>query len=287
MNTQKRTLSPTVRLTSGYDMPLLGLGTYKAHGTCELMLEALDLGYRLLDTAWIYDNEKDVGEALAHTTVPREELFVATKVWPNHFTRDLTKRSIDRSLKDLQVDYLDMVYLHWWGEGYLDAWHVLEDYRAQGIIRTLSVSNFTQKMLEELFKQTDIRPACDQIEIHPLWPETELVNYLHTEHIQPVAYCPIARAKVEVMGSDAVLALAKKYGKSPVQIVLRWQLDRGIAPIPKTVHAERLPENLAVFDFALTEDEVSSITALEQADGKISHMMADPAWLEKCAHDPL
>lgn len=287
MDPQQHTLSPTVRLTSGYDMPLVGLGTYKAHGTCEVMLEALDLGYRLLDTAWIYDNEKDVGEAIAHATIPRSELFVATKVWPNHYTSDLTKRSIDRSLKDLQVDYLDMVYLHWWGEGYLDAWKVLEDYHAQGIIHTLSVSNFTQEMLEKLFQQTEIRPACDQIEIHPLWTETELVNYLHKEHIQPVAYCPIARAKTEVMQSDAVQKLAVKYGKSPVQIVLRWQLDRGIAPIPKTVHTERLPENLAVFDFKLTEDEISSITALTQTDGKISHMMADPAWLDKCAHDPL
>ncbi len=279
--------APTVTLSSGFDMPVLGLGTYKSHDAVEVMLKALDMGYRLLDTAWIYGNEQEVGEALSQSDIPRKDMFIATKIWPNYFSPDLAKRSIERSLNDLKLDYLDLMYLHWWGEDALDAWKVLEDYHDQGIIRSLGVSNFTASMIDELARHARIMPACDQIEIHPLWPELELVDYLKQQKIQPVAYCPIARAKQELMQSNEVLSCADKYHKSPAQIVLRWQIDRGIAVIPKTVHEKRLPENIDVFDFRLTTEEVRALSQLGQKDGKISRQMDDASWLRSCAEQAL
>lgn len=287
-NTNKnKRMEHSTTLNSGHAMPLIGLGTYKAHNAIDLMLKALDLGYRALDTAWMYQNEAEVGQAIAHTDVKREDLFVATKIWPNYYGEELAKRSIDRSLKDLQVDYLDMMYLHWWSKNALETWHVLEDYHDQGIIKSISVSNFNEVMLNDLMQHARVMPSCDQIEIHPLWPEEALVRYLHKHNIQPVAYCPIARANPQVMQSDIVQSCAQKYHKTPVQVVLRWQLDRGVAVIPKTVHEARLPENLNVFDFKLTEDEIKGITSLECADGKISHPMTDENWLAKCVNTPL
>lgn len=287
-DTHKRTAAvQTVKLASGHTMPMLGLGTYKAHNTIDLMLKALDLGYRALDTAWMYQNEAEVGQAIAHTDVKRGDLFVATKIWPNYYGEELAKRSIDRSLKDLRVEYLDMMYLHWWGKNALETWHVLEDYHDQGIIKSISVSNFNEVMLNDLMQHARVMPSCDQIEIHPLWPEEALVRYLHKHNIQPVAYCPIARANPQVMQSDIVQSCAQKYHKTPVQVVLRWQLDRGIAVIPKTVHEARLPENLNVFDFSLTKDEIKGITSLECADGKISHLMNDEVWIKECMNTPL
>ena len=278
---------PTVTLSSGYAMPILGLGTYKAHGSeLDITRQALDMGYRLIDTAWIYKNEADVGAAIAQSNTPRSEIFLVSKVWPNYFKADLCKQSIERTLTDLRCDYIDMMYLHWWGTHALEAWKVLESYHEQGIIRTISVSNFTKENLHQLDAVANVQPACNQIEVHPLWPEVSYVSYLKERGIQPVAYCPIARAQAQVMESPIIQRLAHTHQKTPTQIVLAWHIARGIAPIPKTVHTERLYENADIFDITLTEDEIAAINELSSKTGKIGHPMDDAQWLAHCEHEP-
>lgn len=271
---------PTFTLNDGNTLPAIGFGTYKAKNALSAMLEAFKTGYRLFDTAWIYENEEDVGKAWQESGFDRRDIFLATKIWPNYFSEDLAKKSIDRSLASLGTDYLDVVYLHWWGSKYREAWKVLEQYKEEGIIRSIAVSNFTQNHLEGLSVKANIKPALDQVEIHPLWPEVELLEYLKKEDIQPVAYCPIGRAKKELFENEIVIELCKKYGKTPAQIILNWQICRNTLVIPKSVHADRIRENFDIFDFALEESEVDALERLGRADGKISHGMEDPEWLE-------
>ncbi len=272
---------PTFTLNDGNTLPAIGFGTYKAKNAIPAMLEAFKTGYRLFDTAWIYNNEEDVGKAWQESGLDRHDIFLATKVWPNYFSHDLAKKSIDRSLESLGTDYLDVVYLHWWGSKYREAWKVLEQYKEEGIIRSIAVSNFTQGQIEGLSVKANIKPALNQVEIHPLWPETDLLSYLKKEDILPVAYCPLARAKAELFENELVANLCRNYGKTPAQIILNWQVARSTLVIPKSVHAERIHENFDIFDFALEGPEVAALEGLARSDGKIGHGMDEHEWLEK------
>ena len=271
---------PTFTLNDGNTLPAIGFGTYKAKNALPAMLEAFKTGYRLFDTAWIYENEDDVGRAWQESGLKRQDVFLATKVWPNYFSADLAKKSIDRSLASLGTDYLDVVYLHWWGSKYREAWKVLEQYKEEGVIRSIAVSNFTRDQIEGLSVKANIKPALDQVEIHPLWPETDLLSYLKDQDILPVAYCPLARAKADLFENELVADLCRKYGKTPAQIILNWQVARSTLVIPKSVHADRIRENFDIFDFTLEGAEVEALEGLGRADGKIGHGMDDPEWLD-------
>lgn len=277
-------------LNDGTSIPAIGLGTYKITESPESIAAAIEAGYKLIDTAWIYGNEALVGEGmrLAADRGFAKDYLVATKVWPNHYTKDLTKRSLDRSIRELGVDQLDIVYLHWPAEGLSDAWKVLEQYKDEGIIRTIGVSNFTMKMLEEFKQSANIPPALNQIEIHPFWPEIDMVSYLQEENIRPVAYSPLARMNEALHATDTIKSISSRLKRKPNQIILRWLIEREIAVVPKSVDRERQRENLAIFDFELTPEDIAALSVLGRDTGKVGG--ADPndlAWQAEMKALPL
>lgn len=277
-------------LNDGTSIPAIGLGTYKITESPESIAAAIEAGYKLIDTAWIYGNEALVGEGmrLAADRGFAKDYLVATKVWPNHYTKDLTKRSLDRSIRELGVDQLDIVYLHWPAEGLSDAWKVLEQYKDEGIIRTIGVSNFTMKMLEEFKQSANVPPALNQIEIHPFWPEIDMVSYLQEENIRPVAYSPLARMNEALHATDTIKSISSRLKRKPNQIILRWLIEREIAVVPKSVDRERQRENLAIFDFELTPEDIAALSVLGRDTGKVGG--ADPndlAWQAEMKALPL
>lgn len=265
---------PQIQLSNGMEIPSLGFGTYKMtdERNAEDISRAIDIGYRMIDTAWMYKNEKIVGRAIKDSSVDRESLFIATKVWPNYYGKDDTKFSVERSLRDLDVDYLDLLYLHWPGKGYKESWRVLESCLDQGIARAIAVCNLREEHLEKLSTYANVKPVIDQIEIHPQLQEKELRAYLKEKDIQPIAYTPLARGQNNIYEEKPIVEAAKKHGKSPAQIILRWHIQNGIIPIPKAKSAEHQKENIQIFDFELSNSEMEQLEKLDQNKriGKLS-----------------
>lgn len=265
---------PQVRLSNGMKIPVLGFGTYKMteEKNAEDIARAIQMGYRMIDTAWMYENEKIVGRAIKECGIPRRELVIATKVWPNYYGTDDTRFSVERSLKDLGVDYLDLVYLHWPGKGYKESWRVLESLLEQGIARAIAVCNLREEHLEKLSTYANEKPVIDQIELHPQLQEKDLRAYLKKNDIQPVAYSPLARGKNGIYEEKAIQSAAKNHDRLPSQVILRWHIQESIIPIPKATSPDHQKKNLEVFDFSLTDREMAD---LEEADknlriGKLS-----------------
>lgn len=257
---------PLVRLSNGMDIPALGFGTYKMteEKNAQDIARAIQMGYRMIDTAWMYENEKIVGRAIKECGVPRKSLTIATKVWPNYYGTDDTLFSVERSLRDLGVDYLDILYLHWPGKGYKESWRVLESCLEQGIARAIAVCNLREEHLEKLSTYANEKPVIDQIELHPQLQEKALRAYLKEKGIQPVAYSPLARGKNGIYEEGSVQQAAKNHGRFPSQILLRWHIQEGIIPIPKATSEEHQKSNLKVFDFSLTEQEMADLEETDQ-----------------------
>lgn len=271
-----------ITLNNGNTIPMLGFGTFKMKD--EQILEdaitaAYESGYRLFDTAFAYKNEPMIGRILTELGI-RKEITLATKVFPNDFGKEATKRSIDRSLHDLKTDVIDIMYLHWPGDDMIESYHVLEDYYRQGVIRNIAVSNFTPEHRKVLMEQCEITPQLNQIEIHPLLVQEEEVHALQRENIQPVAWSPLSRGKEDLFQNPVLLEIAQKYQKSVAQVILRWDLDRGIVTIPKSNHPERIRENADIFDFSLTEEEQKNINGLDQ-DLRLGSSPYDEEFLKK------
>ena len=255
-----------VKLNNGITMPQLGLGTFQSNDPkqCEqTILDALELGYRLIDTAQGYGNEAFIGNALAKTDVPREELFVVTKVWFKNYEN--TRESVLKSLQDLQLDYLDLVLLHWpFGNTY-KAWRDLEGLYAEGRIRAIGVSNYNADRLVDLVQYNKVVPAVNQIETNltaQQWDNREWMDKLSVQHM---GYAPFGQGRMDDLYDDPRLtAIAGKYGKTARQVTLRYQLQCGVVVIPKSVHRERLQENIAVFDFSLTDEEMQQLRSLDK-----------------------
>lgn len=252
-----------IRLNSGYDMPILGLGVYKAEDNEEVenaVLAAIGAGYRLIDTASVYKNEAGVGRAVKRSGVPREELFITTKVWNNAQRVGDVAGAFDRSLSRLGLDYVDLYLIHWPVPGcFADTWKALEKFHKAGRARSIGVSNFHIHHLEDLCKVSDVAPAVNQIEYHPLLDQSELLDYCQASGIAVQAYCPLARGAY--LDNPVIAELATKYGKTPAQIGLRWIVQRKVSAIPKSVHPERIESNTQIFDFQLTSDEMKRIDA--------------------------
>lgn len=265
---------------NGVSLPLLGFGTYKLNNRIDAITDALKTGYRLIDTAWIYGNEKEVAQAVSESSVKRKDIILATKVWPNYFGRDLTRRSLERSLKDLKTDYLDILYLHWPGEGQSDAWKVLEEAYEEGIVKVVAVSNFRKQHLDALSVHANIKPMLNQLELHPLLQERELRTYMEKEEILPVAYSPLARGQKGIFDGE-IAELAKKYGKTPAQIVLRWHVEEGIIAIPKSGTKENIQKNFAIFDFLLTKEERAKLKDLDSEENRIGTSSLNEKWLNE------
>ncbi|MFB7336932.1 aldo/keto reductase [Streptomyces adustus] len=258
---------PTVALNNGVEIPQLGFGVFQVpdDATAAAVTAALETGYRSIDTAAIYGNETGVGRALAASGLPRDELFVTTKLWNADQGYDATLRAFDASLAKLGLDHVDLYLIHWPAPArdlYRDSWRALERLAGEGRIRAAGVSNFQPGHLLRLMSDSALVPAVNQIELHPGLQQTELRTF-HAEHgIATEAWSPLAQGAV--LDDRSVGDLAARYGKSPAQIVLRWHLQLGNVVIPKSVTPARIRENFDVFDFALTEEEMGAVAALDR-----------------------
>ena len=255
----------------GARIPLVGLGTWELRGrACARVVEqALQLGYRHIDTAELYDNEREVGEGLRAADIGRDEVFITTKVWPSHFApRDLERAARD-SLSRLRLRELDLLLLHWPNPQIplADTLGALCKVKRAGLARHIGVSNFTVALIEEAVKLTDEPLVCNQIEVHPFIDQSKVIAACRRHRMATVAYSPVARGGVS--RHKVLTRIGKTHGKSAVQVSLRFLVQRGIAVIPRTSHLERLSENLAIFDFELSEAEMAEIARLARRDGRI------------------
>lgn len=272
-----------LKLNNGQMIPQLGLGVFKVQDAEDLkrsVADALKSGYRHFDTATIYHNEAWLGEALAESDVKREDLFITSKVWNSNTTYDETIAAFHESLKKLQTDYLDLYLIHWPSEGYNEKWRAMESLYNDGLIKSIGVSNFEKTHLEKLMTTATITPAVDQIETHPYFQQKELHDYLKGLGIAHEAWGPLGQGKGNVMEDPTLAKIAEAHNKSIAQVILRWHLQRDIIVIPKSVHAERIAQNIDVFDFKLTEEEMSLIAALDK-NQRGSGDPNDQEWLKK------
>ena len=258
--------SPVVDLLDGNTIPKLGLGVYKVDNdlAAPLVSHALTNGYRLIDTASMYENEVGVGRGIVDSGVPRDQVQVATKFWLDDLGYENTLKAFDKSLKLLGLDYLDFYLIHWpapkRGLLYVDSWKAMEKLKNEGLVRSIGVCNFHPHHVDEILKVAEHRPVLNQVELHPWLTQDKVLEYDNSHSILTQAWSPLARGKI--LEEDMLAELATSHGKSVAQIVLRWHIQRGVAVIPKSNSMERITENMNVFDFELTEQEMSSISAL-------------------------
>ncbi len=259
-------IESTVKLNNNVRIPVLGLGVYQTppgRVTQNAVKFALSIGYRHVDTARIYGNEADVGEAVRKSGVPREQLFVTTKLWNGDQGYDSTLRACEASLKRLGFDYLDLYLIHFpVPETRKESWKAMETLLQKGKCRAIGVSNFTIPHLEDLLETHEVIPAVNQVEFHPFLYQKELLEYCQRKGIQVEAYSPLARG--ERFKHPRITALATKYSKTPAQLMLRWGLQHGLVVIPKSTGEERIRENSQVFDFEISSEDMKSLDSLNE-----------------------
>ncbi len=272
-------MNTKVKLQNGYEIPCMGYGTYKVNGSAAIsaIKSAISVGYRHLDTATFYGNEAEVGAAIRACDVPREELFITSKVWKTERGYEKTKASLLKTLEDMQLDYLDLYLIHWpaspcqyenWQEINLETWRAMTELYKEGKIKAIGVSNFLPHHLEALLK-TEVKPMVNQIEYHPGEMQEETVAYCKAHDILVEAWSPLGRGRI--FENELLLELSRKYGKSLPQICLRWELQNGIIPLPKTLSEERMRENADIFDFEITEADMQLINSMEKCGGSGLH----------------
>ncbi|MCD8389199.1 MAG: aldo/keto reductase [Oscillospiraceae bacterium] len=270
-----------VTLNNGVKMPQLGYGVYQVtKEECErCVLDALETGYRSLDTAQSYFNEEEVGSAIQKSGLPREEIFLTTKVWIEHYGYEQAKASVLESMQKLRVDYLDLCLLHQPFADYYGAWRALEDLYEAGKIRAIGVSNFYPDRMVDIASFARIRPMVNQIEIHPLNQQTLARQYLDKYGIQMEAWAPFGEGRGGLFENEVLRSVGAKYGRTTAQVMLRWHIQRGTVVIPKSTHKERMEENFNVFDFTLTDEDMAAIAILDtETSSFFSHY--DPAIVE-------
>lgn len=265
---------PSITLNDGNTIPQLGFGVFKVdpEQTERIVLEAFEAGYRHIDTAAIYGNEEGVGRAIARSGIPREELFITTKQWYDQQSDERSPGAIRRSLDKLGLDYVDLYLIHWPAPRnglYVDAWYGLERFREEGLTRSIGVANFLVPHLRILLASGKAVPAVNQIELHPAYQQRETVDYCRDNGIAVQSWGPLGQGKYNLFGEQPVAAAAQAHGKTPAQVVIRWHLQSGFVVFPKTNSRERMAENMDVFDFELSEQEMAAITALERG-GRVS-----------------
>lgn len=256
----------TVMLNSGYEMPINGLGTYSLlEDECvNSVTEALNRGVRLIDTAYIYHNEAEVGEAIRNSDVPREEIFVITKLYPTQFAD--AEAAIDEALDKLDIGYIDMLLLHHPGDGDVEAYKAMEQAVADGKVRSIGLSNWYIEELQEFLPQIDITPALVQNEIHPYYQESEVIDYIYSLGIVVQGWYPLGGRgyTAELLGDEVITEIAQAHGVSSAQVILRWNLQKGVVVIPGSSNPEHIQENTELYDFELTDDEIKRINALNR-----------------------
>lgn len=270
-----------VTLNNGVKMPILGYGVYQVtQEECErCVLDALKVGYRSIDTAQSYFNEEQVGNAIQKSGVPREELFLTTKVWVEHYGYEQAKASVLESMRKLQTDYLDLVLLHQPFSDTYGAWRALEELYDEGKLRAIGVSNFYVDRMVDFASFNRIKPMVNQMETHIFNQQKELKGWADKYGVQLEAWAPFGEGRKGTFDDPVIGEIAAKYGKPPAQIMLRWHIQRGVVVIPKSTHIERMQENFAVFDFSLSAEDMKAITELDHKESSFfSHQ--DPAMVE-------
>ncbi len=254
-----------VRLNNGVMMPAIGFGVYQipAADTERTVSEALETGYRMIDTAASYFNEEQVGNAIRHSALKREEVFVATKLWVQDYEYDDALRAFDKSAKLLGLDYIDLYMLHKPYGNYYAAWRAAERLYKEGRIRAIGVTSFSSERLQDLFLHNEVKPAVNQLETHPFFQQQAANSFLAQEGIQHEAWAPFAEGQNDIWNNAVLKAVAAKHERTVGQVVLRWLNQRGVVVIPKTVHKERMAENLDIFGFTLSEQEMNAIAGLD------------------------
>jgi len=274
---------PEITLSDGLTLPVIGLGTYTLKGKegVNSILSAIDTGYRLIDSAYNYENEGTVGEAIRRSSAPREELKITSKLPGRYQTYDKAVTTIHESLYRANLDYYDVYLIHWPNPNqntYIEAWQALIDAKKGGLIRSIGVCNFLPEHIERLEKETGVKPSMNQIELHPYFNQASQRKWHEENNIVTESWSPLARAN-EVLQNDALQQIANRHNKSISQVILRWHYQLGAISIPKSASFERQLENISIFDFSLEETDMSLISGLTRPEGRINNQ--DPATYEE------
>lgn len=268
MNAPEQIVEEQTRLTlnDGNTIPQFGFGTYMIEGDVEtekVCSEALSLGYRHIDTAHAYQNERGVGEAVRKSGIPREDVWVTSKLWPSEYGEGVTSEAIDKMLDRLGTGYIDLLLLHQQFGDYMGAWKDMERAVKDGRVRSIGLSNFESDRLEQVLGAAEIKPSVLQVECHPYYPQRELRKRIAPYGTVIECWYPLGHSDKGLLGDPTIVALAEKYGKSPAQIILRWDIQEGNIVIPKTLNTEHMAQNIDVFDFELTEGDMESIANMD------------------------
>lgn len=261
-----------VTLRNGVKMPQEGFGVFQIRDLdeCErVVLDAIGAGYRLIDTAESYGNESAVGKAIAKSGVNRADLFISTKLWVTNTSYEGAKAAIDRSMENLGVDYLDLYLIHQAMGDYIGAWRAMTEAYKEGRIRAIGVCNFYPHRLADFCETVDELPAVNQVELHPFFQQENALSLMREYGVQPMAWAPFAEGKHGIFTHPVLTKIGEKYGKGAGQVALRWNMQRGVVVIPKSTHRERMEQNIDVFDFSLTDEEMAEIAALDIGHSEI------------------
>jgi diketogulonate reductase-like aldo/keto reductase len=274
---------PEITLNDGFTLPVIGLGTYKLKGSMGVnaITSAINLGYRLIDSAYNYENEGTVGEAVRRSSVPRQDLLITSKLPGRYQSYELAITAIQESLYRAHLDYYDLYLIHWPNpkqDKYVEAWQALIDAKKWGFIRSIGVCNFLPEHLERLEKETGVKPSINQIELHPFFNQEQQRKYHQEHHIITESWSPLGRANA-VLENETIKEIANRHQKTVSQIILRWHYQLGAISIPKSASPERQLENFSIFDFSLNESEMQMINGLTRPDGRLQNQ--DPAIYEE------
>lgn len=270
------------KLNNGIEVPALGFGTYKITQESDMEVaigEAVDKGYRYFDTAKFYENEKILGKYLNQAGLKREDFKVATKVWPSSFDTDACKKSLDESLADLDLGYIDIILLHWYGKDFDKAWKVFCDYKDQGLVKSLGVCNFTIDQMTELLNIGE-KPVLDQLESHLYLQDRKTCEFLKENNILHQAWGPLSQGKSNLLDEEILKDIGDKYGKTPAQIALKWNIERGTMVLVKSTNPGRIKENISIFDFNLDDSDMHAITSLDK-NTRFSNDPENKKWLDE------
>ena len=252
-------------LNNGLRMPIVGLGVYNIpeRETQRVVEDALSIGYRSIDTAAMYYNEKGVGDAVKVSAIPREQLFITTKICDSCYTREETLRSVDHSMRQLGLDYVDLMLIHWPVGNPTVMWHTLEELYEQGMFKAIGVSNFYTNTFPKIVDDAKVMPVVNQCETHVFYQQRKMLEYLKPYGVELEAWSPLAEGKHGIFKNPTLAAIGEKYGKTAAQIALKFLIQKGLIIIPKTTHKERMIENISIFDFTLSDDDLQSICHLD------------------------
>ena len=276
---------PKIKLYNDKEIPQMGFGVYQIKGdelTEKCVLEALKVGYRHIDTAHFYQNERGVRAAIKKSGIPREEIWVTSKVWVTEFGSGKTTSAVEKMLKRLDLEYIDLVLLHYPYNDYLGAYKELEEEYKKGHIKNIGISNFEDSKFRDLYNKVEIKPVLNQIELHPYFQQRNIRKEMDELNVKTEGWAPLGQASKNLFNEEVIKKMSEKYKKTPAQIILRWHIQSGFITIPKSCNPNRIKENFEVFDFQLTDDEMKEINNLDGKRGRVqynSYILSLGLWL--------